>query len=69
MKQAKGRNADRHLRVKCQYRAAAYCKQGRGIKCEYILKSNPRHSRVCEVEDCDKYVRGKPLIAKEDQGV
>lgn len=69
MEKAKGRNADRHLCVKCKYRAAVYNKRGAGIKCEYVLKSGTRRSRGCAVEDCDKYARGKPLIAKEDSDV
>lgn len=62
----KGRNIDRHLCEKCQYRSTTYRKRGSGIKCEYVLKSETKHSRGCSVEDCDKYVKGKPIIAKDD---
>lgn len=61
----KGRNADRHLCVTCQFRAAVYNKRGSGIKCEYLLKSGTNHSRGCAVEDCNKYVRGKPIRMKD----
>lgn len=65
--EAKGRNADRHLCETCQYRACSYNKKSSGIKCEYALKPGTGNSRGCAVEDCDKYVEGKPLKAKDEE--
>ncbi len=65
LEETKGKNADRHLCKTCKYRAAAYTKNGSGIKCEYALKSGKR-SRGCDVEDCDKYEKGAPVRVKDE---
>ena len=52
---APGRNADRRKCRSCRYRARPEQVNG----CDYIEIA--KHSRGCDVEDCDRYVRGKRL--------
>lgn len=53
-----GWNADREKCKTCRYRARA----DKGGGCDYIEIAG--HSRGCDVEDCDRYVRGKRLEIK-----
>lgn len=48
-------NADRKKCRSCRYRARPDQVNG----CDYIEYA--KHSRGCDVEDCDRYVRGKRL--------
>ena len=50
-----GWNADRKKCRSCRYRARPDQVNG----CDYIEYA--KHSRGCDVEDCDRYVRGKRL--------
>ena len=50
-----GWNADRKKCRSCRYRARPEQVNG----CDYIEIA--KHSRGCDVEDCDRYVRGKRL--------
>ena len=50
-----GWNADRKKCRSCRYRARPDQVNG----CDYIEYA--RHSRGCDVEDCDRYVRGRRL--------
>ena len=52
---APGWNADRRKCRSCRYRARPDQVNG----CDYIEYA--KHSRGCDVEDCDRYVRGKRL--------
>lgn len=52
---APGWNADRKKCRSCRYRA----RPDRVNRCDYIEYA--KHSRGCDVEDCDRYVRGKRL--------
>lgn len=58
-----GWNADRHACKTCQYRAAQADKINVGIGCAYALIVE--HSRGCDVEDCNVYVRGKRISGKK----
>ena len=53
-----GWNADRKKCKSCRYRARA----DKGGGCDYIEIAG--HSRGCDVEDCDRYVKGKRLEIK-----
>lgn len=53
-----GWNVDRGKCKTCRYRARA----DKGGGCDYIEIAG--HSRGCDVEDCDRYVRGKRLEIK-----
>lgn len=58
-----GHNSDRHLCKTCRYRNAAKSpKNG----CDYA--AIVRHSRGCEVEDCDKYEKGSPVSKRKQAG-
>ena len=50
-----GWNADRKKCRSCRYRARPDQVNG----CDYIEYA--KHSRGCDVEDCDRYVRGRRL--------
>ena len=50
-----GWNADRKKCRSCRYRA----RPEQVNRCDYI--EHARHSRGCDVEDCDRYVRGRRL--------
>ena len=50
-----GWNADRKKCRSCRYRARPDQVNG----CDYIEYA--KHSRGCDVEDCDRYVRGKRM--------
>ena len=52
---AAGWNADRHACRSCRYRA----RPEQVNRCDYI--EHAKHSRGCDVEDCDRYVRGRRL--------
>lgn len=52
---APGWNADRKKCRSCRYRA----RPEQVNRCDYIEFA--RHSRGCDVEDCDRYVRGRRL--------
>lgn len=52
---APGWNADRKKCRSCRYRARPDQVNG----CDYIEYA--KHSRGCDVEDCDRYVRGRRL--------
>lgn len=55
----KGHNKDRHLCKTCIYQSRE--KQVNG--CDYILMEG--HSRGCDVEDCDRYIKGKRKEKRE----
>lgn len=57
-----GWNADRHGCRKCRFRAR---NKPYEHNCQYILMMG--HSRGCEVEDCDKYVRDKWIRKKKGE--
>ena len=52
---AAGWNADRKKCRSCRYRA----RPEQVNRCDYI--EHAKHSRGCDVEDCDRYVRGRRL--------
>lgn len=52
---APGWNADRRKCRSCRYRARPDQVNG----CDYIKYA--KHSRGCDVEDCDRYLRGRRL--------
>lgn len=54
---APGWNADRKKCRSCRYRA----RPEQVNRCDYI--EHAKHSRGCDVEDCDRYVRGRRLKA------
>lgn len=51
-----GWNEDRHACKTCRYRTTKVTEKNNSIKCNYI--SIAKHSRGCEVRDCDKYEKG-----------
>ena len=57
-----GWNADRKKCRSCRYRA----RPEQVNRCDYI--EHAKHSRGCDVEDCDRYVRGRRLKAMHDSG-
>lgn len=63
MREEKGWNADRHGCRTCKYRARPWNAERTNGGCDYILIVGK--SRGCEVEDCDKYIKGKLQKAKE----
>lgn len=54
-----GWNADRRKCKTCRYRVRA----DKGGGCDYIEIAG--HSRGCDVEDCDRYVKGKRMERKK----
>ena len=56
----KGHNKDRKLCKTCIYRARDFSVN----KCDYIEIT--KRSRVCAVEDCDKYVKGPRDTKRND---
>lgn len=51
-----GWNEDRHACKTCRYRTTKVTEKNNSMKCNYI--SIAKHSRGCEVRDCDKYEKG-----------
>ena len=51
-----GWNKDRHACKTCRYRTTKVTEKNNSMKCNYI--SIAKHSRGCEVKDCDKYEKG-----------
>lgn len=51
-----GWNEDRHACKTCRYRTTKVTEKNNSMKCNYI--SIAKHSRGCEVKDCDKYEKG-----------
>ena len=51
-----GWNEDRHACKTCRYRTTKVTEKNNSMKCNYI--SIAKHSRGCEVKDCDKYEEG-----------
>lgn len=52
-----GWNTDRHACKTCQYRMKEGGAKANGARCNYVEIA--KHSRGCEVEDCDKYVKSR----------
>lgn len=54
-------NLDRHLCKKCKYRGDLLQKKYKNY-CDYIFVTN--HMRGCNVENCNKYEKGKKISKK-----